>query len=62
MRVTSDSKDGAIHVSRTFVRNFAILDAGNYSNLRYFYQQVAAADQQQLVLTNANATPAAKGN
>jgi len=39
--------------------NFVILDSKNYSDLHDFYQKVAAADQQQLVLTR---TPIAHGN
>ena len=65
MQISANTKDGAINVARTFVRNFALLEAGDYRALRDFYQKVAAADQQQLVLTNApvaTSTPAAKGN
>jgi hypothetical protein len=41
------------------VRSFTFVATGDYQHLRDFYQKVAAADQQQLVLT---ASPAAKGN
>jgi hypothetical protein len=41
------------------VRGFTFAKAEEYQDLRGFYQKVAAADQQQLVLTSA---PAAKGN
>jgi hypothetical protein len=50
-------KDG-ITVARSLVRGFAILEAKDYSTLRDFYQKVATADQQQLVLTTA---PVVKG-
>jgi hypothetical protein len=46
-------------VFRTFARGFAILDPKEYKDLHDFYQKLATADQQQLVLTRA--TPA-KGN
>lgn len=48
-----------ITVARSFIRGFALLEAKDYSALRDFYQKVATADQQQLVLT---ATPVSKGN
>jgi hypothetical protein len=40
-------------------RAFTLVKPEQYQDLRGFYQKVAAADQQQLVLT---ATPAGKGN
>ena len=46
-----------VTVGRTFVRAFALLAPKEYPALRDFYQKVATADQQQLVLTS---TPAAK--
>jgi hypothetical protein len=46
-------------VNRALARAFTLLDAGDYGKLRDFYQKVAAADQQQLVLSRA---PVAKGN
>jgi len=52
------NKDG-ITVARNFVRGFALLEPKDYSSLRDFYQKVAAADQQQLVLKVA---PANGGN
>jgi hypothetical protein len=65
VKVSCTAQDGVINVARTFIRNFVLLEAGDYYDLRDFYQKVAAADQQQLVLTSAPAavaTPAAKGN
>jgi hypothetical protein len=48
-----------VTVTRTLVRGFTFAPAEDYQNLRDFYQKVATADQQQLVL----AMPAAgKGN
>jgi hypothetical protein len=48
-----------ITVGRNFIRGFALLEPKDYSALRDFYQKVATADQQQLVLTSA---PVNKGN
>jgi hypothetical protein len=52
------TQDGVI-VERNLVYNFTILDPKEYPNLHDFYQKVAAADQQQLVLTR---TATATGN
>jgi len=49
----------AITVSRTLARGFTFLDPKEYPELREYYQKVATADQQQLVLT---AAPAAAGS
>jgi hypothetical protein len=43
-----------VTVTRSFVRGFAVLEAKQYPALREFYQKVAAADQQQLVLTSSS--------
>jgi hypothetical protein len=50
---------GSVAVGRTFGRAFTVVEPKEYQDLRGFYQKVAAADQQQLVLT---ASPTAKGN
>ena len=55
----SSAKDSSVTVARTLVYNFTLLDPKDYPDLHDFYQKVATADQQQLVLTRA---PAAKGN
>jgi hypothetical protein len=59
LKITSTAKGGSVTVVRTFAHNFAFVPPENYNDLRNFYQKVATADQQQLVLTRA--TPA-KGN
>jgi hypothetical protein len=59
LKVHSSVEDGSVTILRTLAYNFTLLDPKEYSNLHDFYQKVAAADQQQLVLTR---TPAAKGN
>jgi len=43
----------SITSARVLARGFTMLDAKDYSDLRDFYQKVAAADQQQIVLTAA---------
>jgi hypothetical protein len=59
MQLKSSVKKNDITVSRTFVRGFSMLDSKDYPALRDFYQKMATADQEQLVLTAAQA---AKGN
>ncbi|MGA2086738.1 MAG: DUF3857 domain-containing protein [Terracidiphilus sp.] len=53
------SAPGQITIARILSRAFTIAKPEEYQDLRGFYQKVATADQQQLVLTRA---PAAKGN
>jgi hypothetical protein len=50
---------GKITVVRKFTRAFTFVNQDEYPALHDFYQKVATADQQQLVLTTS---PAAKGN
>ena len=53
------SSPGQITVARSLARAFTFAKPEEYQELRGFYQKVAAADQQQLVLTRA---PEVKGN
>lgn len=55
------SEPGKVTVSRALSRAFDMLKPDEYDTLRGFYQKLAAADQQQLVLTTA-AAPAGSGN
>ena len=50
---------GQVTIDRQLSRAFTIANPEEYQDLRGFYRKVAAADQQQLVLT---ASPSAKGN
>ncbi|MFZ1938560.1 MAG: DUF3857 domain-containing protein [Terracidiphilus sp.] len=60
LRIKSETKaDGTLEVSRVFARGFTLLGPESYNNLHDFYQKLAAADQQQIVLLR---NPAAKGN
>jgi hypothetical protein len=52
MKVSSAAD--AVTVKRTFVRTSALLDPSLYGNLRYIYQQISAADQQQIVLSRVD--------
>jgi hypothetical protein len=57
------TKPGNVTVTRQMVRAFSEAKPAEYQDLRGFYQKVAAADQQQLVLTTtAQPAEAAKGN
>jgi hypothetical protein len=51
---------GQVTIARQLSRAFTIAKPEEYQDLRSFYQKIAAADQQQLVLTTAPAAP--KGN
>jgi hypothetical protein len=53
------STPGQVIVGRSLARAFSQVKPEEYQDLRGFYQKVAAADQQQLVLTAAHV---AKGN
>ena len=56
-------KPDVINVNRQIVRAFSLAKPDEYQDLRGFYQKVAAADQQQLVLTmSAQPAAPAKGN
>jgi len=50
---------GKVTESRELLRGFTLVKAEDYPTLRDFYQKMAAADEQQLVL---EASPATKGN
>ncbi len=59
LKITSTNTPDSARVVRVLVYNFALLGASDYPSLHDFYQKVATADQQQLVLTRA---AVAKGN
>jgi len=59
LKIGSTMNANSVEVIRAFVQNFALLDPKVYNDLHDFYLKVAAADQQQLVLTRATA---GKGN
>ena len=57
--VKTRTDPGQIIVARVLARAFTLAKPDEYQDLRGFYQKVAAADQEQIVLSLA---PAAKGN
>jgi hypothetical protein len=63
--VKTKSDHGQIVIADTLARAFSSAKPEEYQDLRGFYQKVAAADQEQVVLTMApaaQAAPAGKGN
>lgn len=58
--IASKASGNSVEVDRTLAYNFVMLGPKDYTDLHGFYQKVATADQQQLVLTRAVTT--AKGN
>jgi hypothetical protein len=62
LRIKSDPKDtSTLEVTRVFARNFTMLGPEAYNNLHDFYQKLAVADQQPIVLVRM-AAAAPKGN
>lgn len=59
MQINSDVKENSVEVVRNFARTFTLLKPDDYDDLHNFYSKLAAADQQQIVLTRA---ASAKGN
>jgi hypothetical protein len=57
--IKSEAQPGQVTITRTLARFFTFVATNDYQTLHDFYQKVAAADQQQLVLA---VTPAGKGN
>lgn len=60
--VQSKSSPGQVLVADTIAEAFTFAKPEEYQDLRGFYQKVAAADQEELVLTTSAGTPAGKGN
>jgi hypothetical protein len=59
MKSTANAND--LTVTRTLARAFTLLEPSEYGPMRDFYQKVAAADQQQIVLSSG-AAAGQKGN
>jgi hypothetical protein len=59
IKIQSTKAENSVTVKRILAYNFTLLAPEDYPNLHDFYQKVATADQQQLVLTRA---PVVKGN
>ena len=60
LKIDSKTDGQTVDVTRTIAYNFTLLDPKEYPDLHGFYQKVATADQQPLVLTRA--ATGAKGN
>lgn len=58
--IASKTSGDSVEVDRTLAYNFVMLGPKDYTDLHDFYQKVATADQQQLVLTRT--ATVAKGN
>ncbi|MFP5237162.1 MAG: DUF3857 domain-containing protein [Acidobacteriota bacterium] len=50
LRISAKADGNTVEVDRNLAYNFTLLDAKNYGPLHDFYQKVAAADQQEIVL------------
>jgi hypothetical protein len=59
LKIASQAAGNTVEVLRTLVYGFTLLGPKDYQDLHDFYQKVATADQQQIVLSRA---PVAKGN
>jgi hypothetical protein len=57
--ISSNSDGNGVKVTRNLSHTFTILDSKEYGKLHEFYQKVAAADQQQVILSK---TQPGKGN
>lgn len=53
LSISAIARGSNVEVTRKLVYNYTILSPADYGALRDFYQKVAAADQQQLILTRA---------
>ena len=53
LRVASKANADSVEVARSLAYNYTLLEPKEYKDLHDFYQKVATADQQQLVLTRA---------
>ena len=49
---------GSVTVKRTFVRATSMLDPSMYNTLRYIYQRISRADQQEMVLSRGGVVSA----
>jgi hypothetical protein len=59
LRVVNTTQNGSVQIKRALAHNYTLLDPKEYADLHGFYQKVATADRQQLVLTSS---PIAKAN
>ena len=50
LAITTTIDGDGVHVTRDHANNYTIVDPKDYGNLHEFYQKMAVADQQQVVL------------
>jgi len=62
MLIKSKTDPTEVNITRTFARTFTFAKTDDYQALHDFYQKVATADQQQLVLTRTTTTAASGTN
>jgi hypothetical protein len=63
LSIKTSAAGSDVTATHTLARAFSFLSADEYAPLRDFYQKVAAADQQPLILTSApSASPTGNGN
>ena len=62
LAVKSVAEPGKITIAQTLSVAFTLVKAEEYQDLRGFYQKVAAADQEELVLTSAPVVATGKAN
>jgi hypothetical protein len=55
MKAKASATSSGVEAARVLAYNYTLLDPGDYGNLHDFYQKVAMADQEQVVLTRAAA-------
>jgi len=58
LKIASVTKNSDVTIVRNFAHLYALLDPKDYKDLHDFYQKIAAADQQQLVLSKPSTAKA----
>ena len=58
LSIASSHDPDSVNVTLTLTCDYTILDAKEYGDLHGFYQKLAVADQQQVVLVRASAARA----
>jgi hypothetical protein len=56
LAIATASDGDAVNVTRTLTSNYTVVETKDYEGLHEFYQKLATADQQQVVLARAPAT------
>jgi hypothetical protein len=56
LAITTTLDGDGVHVTRSLANNYTIVDPKDYEKLHEFYQKLAVADQQQVVLVRSSGT------